>query len=392
MAYATRRSYAGAAPACTLTNNITSVDDSFSVTGDVTNWTTTASGPFYAVIDPGLATEEKILVATRSTTLLSSVTRGVDGTVAAGHNAGAVCYPVFTAVDADQANKVASTLSTKGDLLVTDGSALNRLPVNATDGYTLLTSAAATNGVVWGQVANAGVATGAAIDKTKIAGTAVTLADTGTVTSTMIANTTIVQGDIALTLLKLLCPVGTIAASVATTAPIGWILCNGTAVSAGTYPELNALCATTPDLRGRTVIGVGTGTGLTARALNATGGTETHALTEAELATHTHANGLTNSTVTTNSITSTSHSHGINDSNTYWGENGTVDWTLANGSNISFKRYNDFDRTSDAASVDHTHNITTSVTIQNAAIGSGTAHNNMQPFYALNYIIKHDYV
>lgn len=187
MAYATRRSYAGAAPSCTLTNTISSGDTTISLTGDVTNWNLTASGPFYAVIDPGLATEEKILVATRSTTTLSSVTRGVDGTVAAGHSAGAICYPVFTAVDADQANAVASALSTKGDLLVTDGSVLNRLPVNATDGYTLLTSAAATNGVVWGQVANAGVATGAAIDKTKIAGTAVTLSDTGTVTNTMLA-------------------------------------------------------------------------------------------------------------------------------------------------------------------------------------------------------------
>ena len=89
MAYATRRSYAGAAPACTLTNTITSGDTTISLTGDVTNWTTTSSGPFFAVIDAGLATEEKILVGTRSVGVLSSVTRGVDGTVAAAHTAGA---------------------------------------------------------------------------------------------------------------------------------------------------------------------------------------------------------------------------------------------------------------------------------------------------------------
>lgn len=160
MAYATRRSYAGAAPACTLTNTITSGDTTISLTGDVTNWTTTANGPFFAVIDAGLATEEKILVGTRSVGVLSSVTRGVDGTVAAAHTAGASCYPVFTAVDADQANKVASTLTTKGDILATDGSALNRLAVG-TNAYALLADSTATNGVAWGQVAAAGLATDA---------------------------------------------------------------------------------------------------------------------------------------------------------------------------------------------------------------------------------------
>ena len=151
MAYATRRSYAGAAPACTLTNSITSGDTSASLTGDVTNWTTTASGPFFMVIDPGLSTEEKVLVASRSGSSLSSITRGQDNTSAAAHAAGATCYPVFTAVDADEANKIASTLTTKGDLLATDGSVLNRLPVG-TNAYVLTADSTATNGVKWAVV------------------------------------------------------------------------------------------------------------------------------------------------------------------------------------------------------------------------------------------------
>lgn len=48
-----------------------------------------------------------------------------------------------------------------------------------------------------GTIVDADVNTSAAIAKTKIAGTAVTLADTGTVTSTMIANGTIVEADLA---------------------------------------------------------------------------------------------------------------------------------------------------------------------------------------------------
>jgi hypothetical protein len=160
MPYATRRSYAGAAPACTLTNAITSSDTTATITGDTTNWNNTANGSFFMVIDPGLSTEEKVLVGTRSGSSLSSITRGVDGTTGAAHNAGATCYPVFTATDADQANKVASTLTTKGDILVTTGSVLDRLAVGTND-YSLLADSSATNGVAWKQIPAAGIASDA---------------------------------------------------------------------------------------------------------------------------------------------------------------------------------------------------------------------------------------
>jgi hypothetical protein len=100
------------------------------------------------VIDPGLSTEEKVLVSSRSGSSLSSITRGVDGTTATSHSAGATCYPVFTATDADQANAVAAALTTKGDLLVTTGSALNRLAVGA-NGAVLAADSTAANGVAW---------------------------------------------------------------------------------------------------------------------------------------------------------------------------------------------------------------------------------------------------
>jgi hypothetical protein len=48
-----------------------------------------------------------------------------------------------------------------------------------------------------GTIVNADINASAAIDKTKISGTAVTVADSGTVTSTMIADGTIVNGDIS---------------------------------------------------------------------------------------------------------------------------------------------------------------------------------------------------
>ncbi len=157
MAAVTRRSYAGAAPACTLTSSITSGDTTASLTGTVTNWPTTAGGPFHMVIDPGLSTEEKVLVGSRSTGSLSSITRGVDGTSASSHSAGATCYPVFTATDADQANEFTSTLTTRGDLLTLDASANPTRIAIGTAGY-LLTS----NGTdaAWAVAPTSGISSG----------------------------------------------------------------------------------------------------------------------------------------------------------------------------------------------------------------------------------------
>jgi len=98
------------------------------------------------VIDPGTSAEEKCSATISGSTL--TLTRAQDDTSASSHSAGATIYPVFTANDADEANELVAKLTTKGDLLVTTGSALNRLAVG-TDGQALVASAAATNGVAW---------------------------------------------------------------------------------------------------------------------------------------------------------------------------------------------------------------------------------------------------
>ena len=197
MPYATRRSYSGSSATCTLASSITSGDTTATLTGTVTNWPATASGPFYMVIDPGLANEEKVLVAARTTTALSSITRGVDGTTAASHTAGAICYPVFTAVDADQANAVAATLTTKGDILVTTGSALNRLAVGTND-YALLADSAATNGVSWKQIPAAGLASDS-VTTAKILNSNVTAAKlaTDSVETAKIVDNAVTQAKLA---------------------------------------------------------------------------------------------------------------------------------------------------------------------------------------------------
>jgi microcystin-dependent protein len=83
----------------------------------------------------------------------------------------------------------------------------------------------------------------------------------------------------------------------AASAPTGWLLCDGSAVSRTTYAGLFAILSTTygvgdgsttfnlPDLRGRFPVGKNAGT---FSALGGTGGEETHTLTVPEMPAHTH--------------------------------------------------------------------------------------------------------
>ena len=90
----------------------------------------------------------------------------------------------------------------------------------------------------------------------------------------------------------------------------GWLAMDGSLVSRSTYAALFAKISTTygvgdgsttfalPDIRGRSALGTGTGTGLTARTLGATGGEEAHSLSTTELPSHNHT------------ITDAGHGHG----------------------------------------------------------------------------------
>ena len=114
----TRRQYKGAAAQTTITNALSAGDTSATLAA-TTGWPSAAAVPFFVVISPGTSSEEKCL-ATISGSVLT-LTRAQDDTTATTHASGAAIYPVFTADDADEANKFASTMTTRGDL-VTMGS------------------------------------------------------------------------------------------------------------------------------------------------------------------------------------------------------------------------------------------------------------------------------
>ena len=210
MALPVRKGYKGAPAQAVLTNSPTNSDTSF-VVDTVTGWATTF--PFYCVVEPGTSREEKVKITAISGVTLT-VVRAQDDTSAQGHNAGSAIYPVFTADEADEANLIASVMTTKGDVIGTDGSSINRLGVG-TNTHVLQADSTATNGFKWGQVVEAGIAD-SAITSAKIANDTIVNADinasaaialsklaTGalptdiTVASANIVNGTIVEADLA---------------------------------------------------------------------------------------------------------------------------------------------------------------------------------------------------
>jgi len=119
-----RRLFAGGAVQTTLLSPISSSDLTITSAGD-TGWPSGAE-EFFVAISPDQVNEEKVLVTRSGTTLTAASTgkRGVDGTSASSHPAGAVIYPCVSATDLNDANRVAAKLGSglTNQVLVADPS------------------------------------------------------------------------------------------------------------------------------------------------------------------------------------------------------------------------------------------------------------------------------
>lgn len=157
---------------------------------------------------------------------------------------------------------------------------------------------------------------------------------------------------------------GTIEMYAGQNAPAGWLVCDGSAISRTTYSKLFEVIGQTygtgdgnttfnlPDMRGRTPIGVGTGTytGATAHTLGVTGGAQTHTLSINQIPTHGHP--------------------GI-----HWNSPTGAEWSDSGSARNGY-----------ASTIPPGKIATGSWYAGNT--GGGQAHNNMPPYIAITYIIS----
>lgn len=152
-------------------------------------------------------------------------------------------------------------------------------------------------------------------------------------------------------------------------APEGWMLCDGRILQVNQYQALYAVIGNRyggspsvsfalPDLRGRVAVGMGAGTGLTPRNLASTGGKESETLTIAQIPAHNHALNALSGGLETNTP-----------KNNYFPEYPST----------TAKFYSIKDKPTDVLLIMNPETV--------AIAGGSQAHNNMQPFVALNYII-----
>lgn len=189
-------------------------------------------------------------------------------------------------------------------------------------------------------------------------------------------------------------PAGVMHQYAGATAPSGYLLCDGSAVSRTTYAALFVVLSTTygagngsttfnlPDLRGRMPIGAGTGTGLnasgtgaptgtaqTARTRGQWGGEETHLLSTSEMPSHSHGGTTGND--------SPDHAHGTGNGQGFATHIPGTASTQAGGGSPTVTGVITY---TTGATARHAHSIT--------AEGGGSRHNTVPPFIVTNYIIK----
>ena len=250
------------------------------------------------------------------------------------------------------------------------GAAVTEIKPNAADA-SVVTATLADDAVTAAKIADDAVGAAAVADNS-IGAAAINISGNGTSGQAVVSD-----GDGSFSYESNIVPSGALMPYAGTSAPTGFLLCDGSAVSRTTYATLFSAISTTygsgdssstfnlPDLRGRVIAGQDDMGGASANRLTNqtggingdnlgdTGGSETHALTTAQLASHTHSFSGSGSTT---AMTFLNDGLGVN----------------RGGSGQSSS----------------SNTISVSISGTTGSAGSGSAHNNVQPTIILNYIIK----
>lgn len=181
--------------------------------------------------------------------------------------------------------------------------------------------------------------------------------------------------------------VGDVKYSLASSDHQGWLVCDGRSLQKNQFADLFNIIGTQfgaadsnhfnlPDCRGRVLGAIGSGSGLTSRAIGSLVGEENHTLNISELPSHTHTGTTDLSGAHTHSVTDPGHTHTqttINDDFNNSGENppgftadsaGSMTWNNINASTTGI---------SINSSGNHTHTFTTD------SAGGSNSFNVMQP-------------
>lgn len=197
-------------------------------------------------------------------------------------------------------------------------------------------------------------------------------------------------------------PAGIVMPFAGSTAPQGYLLCDGSAVSRTDYADLFAAIGTTygsgdgsttfnvPDLSGRVVLGVSQ-----IHAIGTTGGEATHVLTEQELPSHSHtvpshghANDISAKTPSlSHTITQPAFNYNRPNSFVTGGSgggnviNGTTTATASVATNAAITAHAASNCTMSGA-------VTDCSALTSGSSGLSASHSNMQPYLAMSYIIS----
>lgn len=201
-------------------------------------------------------------------------------------------------------------------------------------------------------------------------------------------------------------PVGAVMAfGGSVTPPEGFLFCDGTRYLKADYPELYAVIGevyggngTTrfdvPDLRDRVIVGLGV-TG-DADVLGEKGGKKNHTLTISEIPAHTHIQDAHNHNQNSHNHGQSPHNHGQTPhAHTIFGAQIGLGGTDRRIVQATSSTNNTATELTEALNIANTAlNVAATATNQTAVAtnqntGGDGAHNNMQPYLVLNYIIRY---